>query len=136
MSPEALLLAHQLRRTQFREQVLGIFLRYNEALSQKDIEANLPEPDRITLYRTLKTFEERGLIHRAIDGSDRLKYALCGGHCTEHAHHDHHAHFHCNRCNRTFCIDEVSAPQLESPVGFKVESTHLIINGRCSSCEN
>jgi Fur family transcriptional regulator, ferric uptake regulator len=136
MKPLELLTNHQLRKTQFRERVLDIFLRYDRALSQKDLEEQLHESDRITLYRTLKTFEEKGLIHKAIDGSDRLKYALCAGHCDVHAHHDHHAHFHCVTCERTFCIEDVHAPELEGPPGFLVESTHVIINGRCAECAN
>ncbi len=136
MSPLELLTAHHLRKTQFRERVLHIFLKFNRALSPKDIEEELLESDRITLYRTLKTFEEKGLIHKAIDGSDRPKYALCSGHCDVHAHHDYHAHFHCESCGRTFCVEEVQAPELEAPAGFVVEHTYLIINGRCASCTN
>ena len=136
MSAVELLTHHQLRKTQFRERVLDLFLHADQALSQRDLEEQLHESDRITLYRTLKTFEEKGLIHKAIDGSDRLKYALCSGHCDVHAHHDHHAHFHCESCGRTFCVEEVLAPHLEAPPGFVVESTHLIINGRCALCAN
>ncbi len=134
MSPLDLLTSHQLRKTQFRERVLDVFMRHDRALSQSDLEDILEESDRITLYRTLKTFEEKGLIHKAIDGSDKLKYALCSGHCDVHAHHDHHAHFHCETCGRTFCVEEVKAPELQAPRGFVVENTCLIINGRCASC--
>lgn len=136
MSPVELLNTHHLRKTQFREKVLDIFLRHDHALSHRDIESQILEADRITLYRTLRTFEEKGLIHKAIDGSDKLKYALCSGHCDVHAHHDYHAHFHCASCGQTFCIGEVSPPGMQAPPGFVVESMHLIFNGRCALCAN
>lgn len=136
MNSAELLQTHRLRRTRFREEVLDLFLQHDSALSQRDLETRLQDSDRITLYRTLKTFEESGLIHKAIDGSERLKYALCAGHCDVHAHHDHHAHFHCKSCDRTFCVQEVQAPELAPPTGFIMEDTHLIINGRCAACAN
>lgn len=134
-SPHELLAAHRLRKTRFRERVLDIFLQHTRALSQKDIEDALRESDRITLYRTLKTFEEYGLIHKAIDGSDKLKYALCHAGCGERAHQDDHAHFHCDTCGQTFCVEDIKTPiAAAAPPGFVVENTCLIINGRCARC--
>ena len=63
-----LLKHHDLRLTQVRKEVLSVFLKKEQALSQSDIEENVGQIDRITLYRTLRSFEDNGLIHRAIDG--------------------------------------------------------------------
>jgi Fur family transcriptional regulator, ferric uptake regulator len=131
-----LLEKHQLRKTAVRAQVLEIFLNRREALSHSDIEIQFDQVDRITLYRTLKTFEDKGLIHKAIDGSDKLKYALCHDGCDEHEHHDVHAHFHCGDCGKTFCLDEVEAPSVQAPAGYKVATTHLVVTGQCETCSN
>ncbi len=131
---EALLEVHRLRKTNVRMQVLDIFLEANVALAQSDIERHFEQIDRITLYRTLKTFEDKGLIHKAIDGSDKPKYALCHSGCDAHTHHDHHAHFHCADCGQTYCLDEVEAPAIKAPGGFQVMTTHLVVTGKCESC--
>ena len=129
-----LLKTHRLRNTLVRARVLEIFLSRQEALSQSDIEGAFEKVDRITLYRTLRTFEHKGLIHRAIDGGDKVKYALCHGACSEVEHDDHHAHFHCDQCGKTFCLEEIEAPAVKAPAGFQVNSTYLVVQGRCETC--
>ncbi|MFZ1456094.1 MAG: transcriptional repressor, partial [Saprospiraceae bacterium] len=82
ISPEKILKKHHLRHTPFRAEVLQIFANAGKALSSHDIESQLSDADRITLYRTLKSFEEKGIIHKAIDGTITQKYAICEAHCT------------------------------------------------------
>ncbi|WP_236980855.1 Fur family transcriptional regulator [Membranihabitans maritimus] len=125
----------KLRKTTFRKLVLQNFVKNEgKALSSKDIEGLLHDPDRVTLYRTLKTFEEVGLIHQTVDTSGNSKFALCGSHCTEHKHHDHHAHFHCTNCDKTLCIEEINTSRPVLPEGFEVHQMHLILEGTCSDC--
>lgn len=131
---ESLLKKHRLRITQFRIDTVDIFLRAGKALSSADIESVLSEPDRITLYRTLKTFEDKGIIHKAIDGTQTLKYALCEASCDEHHHHDEHVHFHCTHCDSTFCLDHVYVPHVTLPTGFMARDTNMIVNGICNDC--
>ena len=136
MKPLELLTNHQLRKTQFRERVLDIFLRYDRALSQKDLEEQLHESDRITLYRTLKTFEEKGIIHRVADDSDSIRYALCNeAHCHhDHKHADHHVHFKCERCGNTFCLDHVEVPHVNLPKGYTANDFQFLVIGVCKNC--
>jgi Fur family ferric uptake transcriptional regulator len=126
---------HQLRKTNMRKEVLKLFLEAeSKALSHRDIEQALGQPDRITLYRTLKTFEEKGLIHQAVDSSGISKYALCSDECTSNDHQHEHAHFHCNNCGATICLDENIIPQAEVPEGYTVTQSHLILEGVCADC--
>lgn len=133
-----ILVENGLRKTVMRQGILEIFLDSDIAISQQLIETSLEKQfdvvDRITIYRTLKTFEQKGIIHKAIDGTHTPKYALCVDDCTEHEHHDTHAHFHCDDCSKTYCMEELEAPKIKAPKGFKVKSTHLVINGLCSDC--
>ena len=96
-----LLEKHGLRQTQNRIQVLEVFSKEDIALSSHDIESELKSMDRVTLYRTLKSFEESGLIHKAHDETMTIKYALCGHDCSIAEHKDEHAHFHCEVCGKT-----------------------------------
>ena len=132
---ENILKEHQLRITDFRVKVLDLFIDSVEALSSNSIEKLLDRVDRITLYRTLKSFEDKGIIHVAVDGTDKVKYAMCHSGCSSHAHLDNHAHFRCNDCGKTTCLDEIPSPSVNIPEGYRVDSTYLIIEGVCQLCK-
>ncbi|MEL7421784.1 MAG: transcriptional repressor [Bacteroidota bacterium] len=126
---------HRLRRTPMRVEVLSVLINANgTAIAHPELERMLPDADRITLYRTLKTFEEKGLVHQVVDTSNATKYALCRDHCTEHQHHDDHAHFHCQDCGKTVCLDNITTNTFQVPAGFTVSQTHLVLEGTCDSC--
>ena len=125
----------QLSKTASRIKILDLFISQPETISLPDIEESFPDLDRITVYRTLKVFEHKGIIHRAIDGTTHPKYALCAAGCSEHRHQDNHAHFHCVSCAKTVCVDEIDLPQIKKlPSGFKLLDSHLILNGECADC--
>lgn len=124
-----------LRKTQMRKDVLRLFLSTpGRALSNRELEERLVDADRITLYRTLKTFEQSGVIHQAVDASGVTKYALCTDDCTTHSHRDEHAHFHCLKCDRTICLEDVAQPQVSLPAGYRAEQLHLVVEGVCDRC--
>lgn len=131
----ALLKKHQLRNTKMRQDVVSLFISHPEvALSHQDIESELSDADRVTLYRTLKSFEQKGIVHQVIDGSGVLKYALCHLGCDEHQHVDNHAHFHCNKCGKTTCMEGVKNDDYNIPSGYEVETSHIVIQGSCKDC--
>ncbi|MFZ1703097.1 MAG: transcriptional repressor [Saprospiraceae bacterium] len=131
---EQILKKHGLRNTPFRTQVLDVFQNNTHALSPSDIEEDLADFDRITLYRTLKSFEEKGIIHKIADHSGVLKYALCESDCNEAHHHDQHVHFHCESCARSFCMDIVTVPKVTIPEGYSVVSRDMLLKGICKEC--
>ena len=51
------------------------------AISLTDIEAAFAKAERTTLYRTLRTFEEKKIVHQIDDGTGIQKYALCEPGC-------------------------------------------------------
>ncbi|HWZ05000.1 MAG TPA: hypothetical protein VNX40_15390, partial [Mucilaginibacter sp.] len=74
---EQKLIDKNINPTAMRLLVLDFLLNQNAAISLSDIEKGLTPADRITIYRTLKTFEEKGLVHAIDDGTCSPKYALC-----------------------------------------------------------
>ena len=132
-----ILKSHKLRNTPFRLKVLQLFLSSgHQALSNASLENALEDFDRITLYRTLKSFEKAGIIHQAIDGSSETKYAICHDDCSEHNHQDNHAHFLCNKCGNTYCIDNVVDTSYRLPKQFQLQKVHIALEGLCASCQN
>ena len=132
-----LLEQNALRKTNMRVDVLTLFMKQADtALSNQELETALDDSDRVTLYRTLKTFEKKGIIHQAIDGSGVTKYAMCHSDCTEHNHVDDHAHFHCNDCGKTLCLEEIDTPKVQLPTGYKADVSYMVIQGTCSHCNS
>jgi Fur family transcriptional regulator, ferric uptake regulator len=131
---EKILRSYHLRSTPTRQQVLHLFLQKEYALSHNDIEKEVSESsDRVTLYRTLKTFLDRGLIHKVLDDEGGLKYALCNDACTSSHHHHDHVHFKCTKCGQTSCLS-VDIPALKLPKGYKIKELNVLAQGVCENC--
>jgi Fur family transcriptional regulator, ferric uptake regulator len=125
----------KLRSTPNREAILHVFLKREFALSHSDVERDVPPTfDRVTVYRTLKTFLDRGLIHKVLDDEGSLKYALCNEACSTANHHHDHVHFKCTKCGQTICL-EVEIPAIKLPKGYKAREANLLIQGICEHCE-
>lgn len=132
-SPQ-LLKEFKLRSTPSRKAILNFFLKKNYALAHADIEKGIPSNfDRVTVYRTLKTFLDKGLIHKVLDDEGALKYALCTEACTMTGHHHDHVHFKCVRCGQTNCL-EVEVPPVKLPKGYQPGEINLLIQGVCAKC--
>jgi Fur family transcriptional regulator, ferric uptake regulator len=132
--PTALLRHHGLRVTDSRVQVLATFLMRGHALAHPELEAVIDSCDRVTLYRTLQTFVDKGLLHQVPDAGGATKYALCQDACAEHHHHDNHVHFSCSRCGQTRCLAEVVIPAFELPTGYRGADRQLLVQGLCPLC--
>lgn len=131
---ESKLLANRINPTAMRLLVYDFFLQQNAAISLTDLEKGLTHSDRITLYRTLKTFQEKGLVHSIEDGSGATKYALCQEDCEAGTHQDLHVHFYCNLCKETFCLPKTSIPEISLPENFQFKEVNLVVKGICSKC--
>lgn len=126
---------YNLRQTDCRNEILDVFLDKGFALSHGDVENKISEDfDRVTVYRTLKTFVQRGIIHKVLDDSGSIKYALCNNHCTSDQHHHDHVHFKCVNCGQTNCIEDVEVPAIDLPKGYTPLETNLLIQGICAKC--
>jgi Fur family ferric uptake transcriptional regulator len=131
---ETLLKDFKLRATPNREEILHLFLLKNYALSHGDIEKEIDNSlDRVTVYRTLKTFLDRGLIHKVLDDEGSLKYALCKEACNVAEHHHDHVHFKCTNCGQTNCLN-VDVPGIKLPKGYQPEAVNVLIQGVCERC--
>ncbi|MGV4413506.1 Fur family transcriptional regulator [Chryseobacterium sp. T1] len=119
--------------TAMRILVLEVLGKSKVALSLADLEVELDHADKVTIYRTLKKFEEHKLIHSIEDGTGSLKYALCESNC-QCTPEFSHAHFHCNQCSQTFCLRNYHLPELSLPKNFLAEQTSFVVKGICDHC--
>ncbi|MBM3439264.1 MAG: transcriptional repressor [Bacteroidetes bacterium] len=122
--------------TDSRSQILSLFYKAPGALAHADIEKKTGDKiDRVTIYRTLQTFEEKGIIHSIPTSDNSVKYALCKETCAEGHHHDNHVHFICDDCSKTICLDDVLVPDVKLPRGFKPNQSQMVVNGLCKDCQ-
>ena len=129
-----LLKDHDLRITDCRIDVLERFYSAGHALSFKDLEEDLKDYDRVTLYRTLNAFMTQGILHRIPSESGLANYGLCTDDCSQEDHHHDHLHFKCNVCGHIECLPNHHTPEVDLP-GYDIEESYLILNGICKECK-
>ncbi len=132
MDAEKLLKHHNLKNTGCRKFILNELLHSDCALSENEIKKSLPDLfDRVTFYRSLKTLEEKNIIHRIVLNDSTIKYALN----KEALSNIDHVHFHCIKCDDVICLEtEVKAPT-NLPEGFSVDSAQILLEGICPICK-
>ena len=122
--------------TESRKKILNLFLNVQGALAHGDIERKAGEKfDRVTVYRTLQTFVEKGIIHTIPTTDNSVRYALCKDNCTEGHHHDNHVHFICLQCGATLCLEDIVVPEIKMRKGFSVNEIEVVVKGICLDCQ-
>jgi len=133
---EKKLRAHGVRPTRVRRELIRLLQSADFALSHADIERYIgADYDRVTIYRTLSTFDEFGLIHKIMDENGFAKYAMCShDECQPGFHKDDHLHFTCTECEQTYCLPHTRISNLDVPDGFEIQNFILKAEGKCKTC--
>ena len=131
---EEVLKRHNVKPTAMRILVLEYLIDKQVAVSLTDLYEAFEKSDRTTLYRTLKVFEEKGMVHSIDDGTGVPKYALCEEGCKCEIERDLHLHFHCRVCGETKCLTSYKIPEVNLPPQYIPEEANLVIKGICDGC--
>jgi len=136
---EELLRSKGMHVTNVRLAALRVFIESSSAMSQQELASKIPfKTDRVTIYRTLNIFLEKGILHKVVDTEGETKFALC-----LHEHHhdekmirpeDFHPHFKCSQCDRIICLEDIQIPEPQLPPGYILENYHLSVSGYCAAC--
>ncbi len=118
--------------TSMRILVYDFMALQQHALSLSEIEQHFENADRITLYRTLKTFEQKGILH-SIQENSNTKYVLCGDDCNEQTHNDGHLHLYCKLCKQTSCQEDIVELQ-NLKTDFRIDEIRFFAKGICGKC--
>jgi len=99
-----------------------------ERLYQR-VRERIPAISRDTVYRTLSSLEDKGLLSKVGVRSGRTRYD---------ANADRHHHFVCIHCGRiedfySEALDDLPVPKAAASLG-SVLSTHVQLRGVCSTC--
>lgn len=119
--------------TQARIAILRALLETARPLRHDQISPGLKERtfNKVTVYRTLESLVEAGLVHRAFTYK-RTWYFELADHCTQH---QCHPHFTCTSCGVTHCLTDVSLPMARvSQKGFVISRQQVRLEGLCPAC--
>ena len=89
--------------------------------------------NKVTVYRILDLFVEKGLVERMSAGDRSFRYGLSPD------LHDHpHAHFYCRQCGTMKCLDLDELPlnlrPIELRLGGVIEKVEVRLDGTCPDC--
>jgi Fur family ferric uptake transcriptional regulator len=119
--------------TEPRIAILQVLMRAARPLRQDQITEQLilPALNKVTVYRTLESLIEVGLVHRVFT-YERTWYFELADHCTEH---QCHPHFTCTHCGVTTCLTDVLLPMAKvAQKGFVVNRQQVRLEGLCPAC--
>jgi Fur family ferric uptake transcriptional regulator len=132
ITAEELLHTRDLKGTACRKFIISRLLESEHALSESELKGDFPDLfDRVTFYRTLKTLEEYGIIHKIVLNDNSVKYALNNHH---HTNSNLHSHFHCEVCDEVLCLGEKIRFEAELPAHFIKHEVFVVVEGICANC--
>lgn len=122
-----------LKATSSRLKLLHALNAYDSAMPYAAIQEVMADIDRVTLYRTLESLKEQGIIHKAFQENNETYYAICDKKCdTTHHHHDH-VHFRCEKCQVVTCEEPVDDIQVLLP-NLEIHKVSIHVEGICQTC--
>lgn len=120
------------RVTEKRVALLAFLMKSPRAYALSDLEKELAVTvDRVTVYRTLHTYEGVGLVLRMINHRGVGMYMF-----NHEAHNDTQDHFHlsCRSCHQVVCLPRLPYDYLKQLDAYEIESMHFLMDGVCSAC--
>ena len=128
-----MLKAAGLYRTRCRADVIKVLLGADRPVTQDEIARELGQGrcNKTSIYRTLASLVEAGLVHRAYM-DERASHFELAHNCTQT---QCHPHFTCTSCGQTQCLTEVSVPLAKTRrKGFVIERQQVRLEGLCPLC--
>ncbi len=117
--------------------VLTILLESDHPLTAKEVYEGLCREhtlNRVTVYRILDLFAEKGVVCKISTGERSFCY------CAHIARQRlGHCHFHCIRCGKVECIDTdllgLDEDVLKKRLALDVQHIELRLDGVCTACK-
>lgn len=114
--------------------VYSTLVQINRPVSLKDLENEMLNLDKSSIFRVLTLFAEYDVVHAFEDGRGVVHYELCHHTDGECNHSDDHLHFYCETCQQSFCLEDTPLPEIHLPEGFVPHSISFVIKGECPRC--
>ena len=117
------------RITGSRRDIVDFFYRHSGRFSADDLAARFPAYDAATVYRTLNSLEDAGIVEHVHLGHGPATYRRAGANTIPVV---------CEQCGKVIHVphDEFAdiGSRLRDTYGFAVDLGHFAITGRCEHC--
>lgn len=120
----------ELRMTKQRKTVMHCLEKTSAPMTAEELYKSVEEINLSTIYRTLSTLSEMGVVLKNVGQDGKAYYQLNSprhGHCLK-----------CSVCKQTVVIDtcpiEQMAKQLERKTGYQITGHNLEFTGICPDC--
>ena len=115
----------------YRKLIYEVLSR-NEPLTMQELQANVPDLDKTTVYRTVALYEQLGIVQRLQIGW-KYKVEL------SNEYQDHHHHVTCVQCGQTVALAEDELLEnrlalLAKAEGFEPQDHQIEVRGVCKNC--
>ncbi len=135
MNHTQILEKHNLKHTGARSAILSIILKSKKPLDVQTIAGLLKklglDSDQTTVYRTLQTFVENGILKRVEFREGKFRYELSSL--------PHHHHLVCTNCGKIEDVEHCGMEEVEKTLqkktSFKVVEHHAEFFGLCKNCQ-
>lgn len=125
----------KIKKTPLRYYLVNFFLTNPKAISQSDLILNLEKKlnkvDRVTVYRNLLFFEDKGFLHKVSEN----KYMLCDHFCNKHGH----VIAFCQSCDNSLEIKDHhyldKLFKIINKIDFFSSQSSFTIQGLCNKCQ-
>ena len=129
----SILRSYGLKQTVGRVALLELLMEAQKPFTHKEICLSLPplRYDPVSVYRSLETFINAGIVHR-VEGDNRTwQFALCA--CDGDVHC--HPHFFCRSCGNCECLINYRMPEIPGLMeSHIVEEKRFYVKGLCNRC--
>jgi len=131
-SAAELLKRHNKRTTPGRVALMELLLGSSKAFTMAQIETRLSgSMDRVTIYRTLQTFQAIGLVFKMIDHKGTCRYML---NLEKHKNLNTHPHLQCTTCGEIICLPSLPDEYLEKLEKYEIDEIYFLMQGKCHEC--
>lgn len=125
---------HGVKPTANRIIVAKALAAEDHPLSMTELEDRIGSIDKSGIFRALLLFKQQHLVH-VLEGSQGTLYELCHS-SSRLDDNDMHVHFHCDYCGETYCLENIPIPNIDLPLGYRMQQANYMIKGACPKCVN
>lgn len=135
MAIDELLKRNHLSATSIREEILRVFISSRSPISMSELKDRMGRNcDRVTLYRNLKNFTRKGILHEVYLDKQESRFVMPENIVDPDKDYAEHLHFKCTKCDMVKCLTDQEIMNIKLPEGYTMQETNFVVFGLCDKC--
>ncbi len=117
--------------------MLKVFIENRSPISMHELKTRMEKNcDRVTLYRNLRKFTRKGILHEVYLDKQESRFVLPENIVNPEKQYAEHLHFKCMQCNMVKCLTDQEIMKVSLPEGYSMLETNFVVFGLCNKCSN